>query len=292
MGAAGYCWILEDFHKVDDSEKSKLSQLMKIFMDLSDEFPTLKIVALGAVDTARQVVDYDPEMRFRVSEIHVELMTPQEIESVIAKGEDALNVIFDTEVKSLISKYSNGLASVCHHLCLNMCDAAGITSTCPLKFSMTRGHFESAIRIYVEEASDSIRSAFDKALKVRRKTTYNNSELILQALSSFKERGASRTDLHNRIRRTAPTYPVTSLKNCLPKLTTQEYGGIVRFDSNSGLYSFSDPIHRAFALAHFRDPETSQPSIDTDLGRLLSLLTKELTRHFPKGLEGKALRIK
>lgn len=291
MGEAGYCWVLEDFHKVDDSEKSKLSQLMKVFMDLSDDYQNLKIVALGAVDTARQVVDYDPEMRFRVSEIHVELMTPREIEAVIAKGEDALNVTFGSEIKQLIARYSNGLASVCHHLCLNMCDVAGISSTSPVPFEMTRTHFESAIKVYVEEASDSIRSAFDKALRQRRKTIYNNAELILRALSLFKERGACRTDLHYRICQTVPKYPATSLKNYLPKLTTQEYGGIVRFDSNSGLYSFADPIYRAFALAHFRDSEKPR-NIDSgsDVNQLVALLTKELTRHFPNGF-GKSIRV-
>ena len=69
LGAQRACWVLEDFHKVDESEKEKLSQLMKVFMDLSDEYPELKIIALGAVDTARQVVDYDHEMRNRVAEV-------------------------------------------------------------------------------------------------------------------------------------------------------------------------------------------------------------------------------
>lgn len=79
LGEAKCCWILEDFHKIDISEKTKLSQLMKVFMDLSDQFDDLKIVALGAVDTARQVVECDSEMRNRVAEIHVGLMTEKEI---------------------------------------------------------------------------------------------------------------------------------------------------------------------------------------------------------------------
>ena len=126
LGAQRACWVLEDFHKVDESEKKKLSQLMKVFMDLSDDYPELKIIALGAVETARQVVDYDHEMRNRVAEVHVSLMTEQEIAAIIVKGEDALNIKFNSEIKRLVSRHSNGLASVCHHLCLNMCNAAGV----------------------------------------------------------------------------------------------------------------------------------------------------------------------
>lgn len=38
LGAQSACWILEDFHKMDASEKQSLAQLMKVFMDLSDEY--------------------------------------------------------------------------------------------------------------------------------------------------------------------------------------------------------------------------------------------------------------
>src|SRR5690606_6742915 len=87
LGAAGACWVLEDFHKIEESQKEHLSQLMKVFVDMADEFPDLKIIAIGAVDTARQVVQYDDEMKNRVAEIPVSLMHPDEIKAIIKKGE-------------------------------------------------------------------------------------------------------------------------------------------------------------------------------------------------------------
>jgi hypothetical protein len=282
IGAAGSCWLLEDFHKIDAGEKAKLSQLMKIFMDLGDDFVDLKIIALGAVDTARQVVDYDPEMRNRVAEIHVDLMTEQEIEAIIQKGEEKLNIVVPAEIKGLISKYSNGLASVCHHLCLYMCNVEGITHTCPRPVTLTKSSFERAIEMYVSEASDSIRSAFDKALKQRRKSAYDNQTLILKALSTFKERGASRVQLHQKITESVQKYPTNNLTYCLSKLITADYGEVVRFDSNSGLYSFSDPIYRAFALAHFRGMEGDEVIVKSDFAELMVQLTAELRKHFPK----------
>ena len=279
LGAQQACWVLEDFHKIDDSEKAQLSQLMKVFMDLSDEYPDLKIIALGAVDTARQVVDYDHEMRNRVAEVHVSLMTEQEISSIIAKGEAALNISFNPEIKRLVTRHSNGLASVCHHLCLNMCNAAGVMQTVAGDpFHLTREHCESAIKTYVDEASDSIKSAFDKALKKRRKTQYSNAHLILDAVSALADGGAARADIHNRIRRTESKYPEANLKYLLPKLCTLEYGGILRYDSNSGLYSFSDPIYRAYALAHFQK-QNAHPSTDAQSvfeQTLLRLLTDKI----------------
>lgn len=278
MGVSNSCWVLEDFHKIEDSEKDKLSQLMKIFMDLADEYIDLKIIALGAVDTARQVVDYDPEMRNRVAEVRVDLMSETEIMEVIAKGEQVLNLIIPVEIKKLIAQYSNGLASVCHHLCLYMCNAEGIYETCRTPFTMTKASFEKALKMYAEEASDSIRSTFDKALKQRRKSAFQNQDLILRSLSTFKERGASRIEIHKKIRQNNPNYPEKNTSNWLPKLMTPEYGEIVRYDSNSGLYSFTDPIYRAFALVYFRE----EMPANGGLSELMYQLTVELKKHFPK----------
>ena len=278
LGAQKACWVLEDFHKIDEEEKAKLSQLMKVFMDLSDEYPDLKIIALGAVDTAHQVVDYDREMRNRVAEVHVTLMTEPEIEAIISKGEAALNIEFTPHIKRLVSRHCNGLASVCHHLCLNMCDAAGITETVDgPSAKLTKDHFERAVKTYVEEASDSIKSAFAKALKKRRKSQYDNAKLILTALSSLPESGAARHDLHRRIRSTEQNFPETNLKYLLPKLSTPEYGAIVRFDSNSGLYSFSDPIYRVYALAQFQETGQVSRQLTTDFDQmLLEILAKDI----------------
>jgi hypothetical protein len=250
LGAHKACWVLEDFHKIHESEKSGLSQLMKVFMDLSDEYDELKIIAIGAVDTAREVVKYDPEMRNRVSEILVPLMTESEIYAIIEKGEKALNVRFSEEIKKLIAKHSNGLASACHQLCLNMCHAADILETLsgdpkPL----TKEHLEKAVKTYIEEESDSIKNAFDKALKKRRKAQYDNANIIIKALSSIEVGEAARADILKKIRLDEPSYPEPNLKYMLPKLCSPEYGEIVRFDSNSGLYSFSDPMYRVYAMA-------------------------------------------
>jgi len=252
LGAAKACWILEDFHKIDESEKQSLSQLMKVFMDLSDEYPELKIVAIGAVDTARQVIEYDHEMRHRVAEIPVTLMTNEEIKEIIAKGENALNIKISPSIAELVARYSNGLASVCHHLCLNMCDAAGIQQTVTGDpYQMTNEDCQSAVKTYVDEASDSIKSAFGKALKPRRNGE-NVAEIIIKTLSSFKEEGAARFDILKRIRQSKNEFTDQRLKSNLNKLCSTSHGEVLRYDSSSGLYSFSDPIYRAYALARYK----------------------------------------
>jgi superfamily I DNA and RNA helicase len=120
LGAASRCWVLEDFHKADPGEKQLLAQSMKVFMDTADAFPDVKIIAVGAVDSAREVIQYDAEMTNRIAEIHVPLMSGEELRKIIEKGQRHLNFKLAAKVKPDIVDYSNGLASVCHHLCLNI----------------------------------------------------------------------------------------------------------------------------------------------------------------------------
>jgi hypothetical protein len=156
-----------------------------------------------------------------------------------------------------------------------MCMAAAIEETVQgTTTQLTREHCDSALGIYVDEASDSIKSAFDKALKKRRKTQYQNALLIIEALASLGEAGAARIDIHKRIQRKEPKYPEANIKYLLPKLCTGEYGGILRHDSASGRYSFSDPIFRVYALAKFQKrKETPLPFTATDFeGILLKII--------------------
>src|SRR6202008_4049587 len=117
---------IEDFHKIAPEHKTQLAQTMKVFMDLAQSYDALRIVAIGAVDTAREVVQADAEMRHRLAEIPVPLMEPDELRHIILKGESRPNFSLPDEVKEGIVRYASGLASVCHQLCLNICRSAQI----------------------------------------------------------------------------------------------------------------------------------------------------------------------
>lgn len=165
MGASGCCWVLEDFHKIDEKERSHLSQIMKVFMDMADQYPTLKIIALGAVDTARQIVEYDAEMGNRVAEIHVPLMDEDEINDIISRGTELLRIAMAENLAKGISSYSNGMASVCHHLCLNICTSQEIYETRDTLVNVEEQSLQSALQMYLEESSDTLKKAFDNVFK-------------------------------------------------------------------------------------------------------------------------------
>lgn len=281
LGERKLCWVIEDFHKVEDLEKTKLSQTMKIFMDCGTDYPELKIIALGATQTARQVVEYDEEMQNRVSEIEVQLMDDNEIRKIIEIGESRLNIEFPSNIKISIIKFSRGIPAVCHQLCLNACNANGITKTSNQAISISNENMKRAIETWIEEISDTLRNRFEKAFKIKSKSTHHYEKIIIERMIGTPDTGIGRLDLLKKIQTDFPTYTDASLKKTLKKLTSQEGGEIIRYSNNSGLYCFSEPLYHAFATAflHTNKPlDFNADELNLDLETLVRLLEKEFEK--------------
>lgn len=261
MGEAKACWVLEDFHKIDKEERDKLSQIMKIFMDMADDYRSLKIIAIGAVDTARQIVEYDPEMKNRVAEIFVPLMAPDELTQIIEIGGSLLNLVFNKELKAGLSEFSNGMASVCHQLCLNVCTSEEIYTTLDEGIIVDSEHLNAAVKMYLEQCSDTMKKAFDVAFKQKKTKTYENAKIILKAMSELPQEGATRAEIYSKITDSVNTYPQGNLTTFIKRLSTEGENVILRYDEISGKYSFKDPIYRAFALAYFKDERKGKEDV-------------------------------
>nr|WP_082919259.1 ATP-binding protein [Pseudomonas chengduensis] len=250
MGEANCCWVLEDFHKIDEAERAKLSQTMKVFMDMADDYRGVKVIAIGAVDSARQVVQYDSEMRTRIAEVHVPLMQPHELQEIVNIGTKLLNIRFSPSLTSKISHYSNGLPAVCHTLCLSICHANSIECRQEDKQD-TLGveQLEPALKAYLSNTSDSLKMAFEASLKQERKTKYKHAKIIIHALAKLPQEGATSDQILQKIKNTEPAYTKRMLKGEAEKLCGIHPTPLIRFDENSGKYSFIDPLYRAFAMA-------------------------------------------
>lgn len=285
LGEAGCCWVLEDFHKADPSEKTKLAQVMKVFMDMADEYRTLRIIAVGAVDTARQVIEADAEMKNRVSEILVPLMTGKETRQIIEKGELLLNFSVHRNVRSGIVDYSNGLAAVCHQLCLNICFAAGIFEALDEPKIIDTELLEKALESYFEEASDTLKSAFDRAFRKKGGGKFENGRLVLQALAEANQEGELHGELLGRIRASHTDYPSSNLTHYLRELQRDERGALIRSDSSSGKYAFSDPVFRVYAMVLFQKSKSPLKLNFTTSPSDAEYFTKVLRESLSKRLE-------
>lgn len=248
LGKTDVIWIIEDFHKVNSFERNKLSQIIKIFVDLSNKYKRIKIITIGASGSARDIVNYNPELNNRISEINVPLLHKSELESLIIKGENLLNVKFPVIMHDRIIKFSNSLASICHHLCYSICFNNNILHTSKNQIVFEIYELQNAIGDYLSQNADSFKEVIDRALKPRETNLDNTSELLKTICKADRDELTQKEILHlipsrNHFKKNLDSY--------LGNLTTPEYGEILKFDENSGKYSFTNPFYKAYAAMYF-----------------------------------------
>jgi GTPase SAR1 family protein len=256
IGEAKCCLVLEDFHKVPLKEKRKISQIMKVFMDTSVKYPSTKIIAIGAVGSARDIVKLDPEMRNRVAEIHVPLMSRANLKKIIDNGCTYLSIEIVHNVIEKIINYSSGLASYCHQICLNMCRNKNITQTNESDdiIQIITSDFNAAIRMIIENTEDTLKAKIDKVLRTTRHGKYDMVKIILSTILKYKSDEIDRSKLIEDICENHEI-PASKLYTPLKQLTTEKKENILKYDKNSNKYSFTDPIIRTNILLRFSEEE-------------------------------------
>lgn len=264
FGIAKCIWVIEDAHKMEEAEKRQLAQMMKVFMDTASSYSETKIIAIGAVATGREVTNYDQEMNERITELHVPLLNDREVLGIIEKGESAMNIKVDNKTKKQIVKLSNQLASTCHQLCLNLCHIEKVRMTKILKKEISESSIDEVIQMYLRKKSDSLQEEFDSALRVERRRTYNNPRLILQAFINLDKERVSHSELLSQIRVSEPTYPQGNLTIYLQELCSPKRHEVLRYDSASNMYEFSNPLMKAYMKMKFENIKPE--SIDDILG--------------------------
>jgi AAA ATPase domain len=284
LGAHKACWVLEDFHKVDEPEKIKLAQCMKLFMDLSENYSDLKMIFIGAVNSGREVVQYDPELRHRVAEVHVPLMKNEELMEILQKGEKCLNIKFDLRIAQRIVAISNGLAAACHQLALNFCSVQGVELTQERTKLLDTLGWKKTIEKYLKESSDTLKTAFDKSVRNMKLRKYDHGRLILRALVKFSQEGASQQEILEKIRTVEPLYPAKGLSQRLKAMQGGDRGAILTQDVDSGRYSFTEPVHRAFCVSIFdSNIQTATPSKSAkELDEMFRYLIPQLAEKIAK----------
>lgn len=230
--------ILEDFHKVSETEKEKIADCLKIFIDSANDYPDLKVICIGAVDTPRELVDQSADLYPRVSEIEVPLLTNAELNEAIEKGCEVLNIKMSSELKEKIIYYSNNLGSLAHKMCFDICFSNRINKRSFRKKVIGDDNFKQAIDSFIRSNSDSLKKVYD--LSIQDKIGW----YIIKTISNYGN-PIRFEDLYSRIKSKDQQYDQIEVKNKLTELVSEEIN-ILRFDKNSGMYSISTPFWGAF----------------------------------------------
>lgn len=238
MGEGDIVWVIEDFHKVLDKEKTRIADVIKIFVDNSNQYPQSKIICIGACESAHELITLNSDLKNRVSEIKVPLLKNDEIRQIIKNGFDFLNVIPVGNLADQIVEYSDRIASAAHQMCLDICNKNNICETSIDKICIPEKSFEYAINGFLSRNQDSLKTLYEKATKD------SLGWYILKTISSNCRNKLPFDEIKRIINDSEHPYSEESIQEKLDEFVSVPYSILYR--SSSDLYGFSTPFWHRF----------------------------------------------
>jgi len=248
FGLSNSCWVIDDFHKLPNTEKKFLSQWMKVFMDESVNYPFVKIVAIGAVGKAKEVIELDNELNNRVAEIYVPFMSVEELKQIIVLGESKLNIFITEDVKSKIINFSSGLPSVTHQLCLNLCFSKGLYETAETTISFDLNDFKEALANYILQNSGYLQTRYEKAISEEQEDKIPIYYHIIRSFLLCKKHNLAITDIIKYFKEHQHPQSEPLLRYLLEQLATDKRGKALDYEEESDTWFISDPFFKVYCI--------------------------------------------
>ena len=114
--------LIDDFHRLDDKEKSNLADYLKILADKEDN--NSKIIILGINSAGENLIQFSPDLVNRVDIIRFESEPDEKISELLSKGEKELNISIN--VSKEIIEAVKGSFYLAQMLAMETCTAANI----------------------------------------------------------------------------------------------------------------------------------------------------------------------
>lgn len=263
LGRREAVWVIEDLHKVNAATKQAMSDLLKVFSDESRTSPLTAVLALGASETASDILQSPANMTGRLASVELPPLTKDELRSILDTGGNLLSVDF-SPIREQIVTSSVGVASITHGLAFEVCMALGIRETSPTRVVAIQESFDTAIDRYMRTRIGDMKGDFDAAMIVKKKRRYNNHAIILKALAELHEEGAFYSEILAQIRKEHPEYPQGNLTTYIAQLQTDERRSLVR-KTSEGKFRYDQPLQYAYAVRRF-DVTSLSPSLAWNRG--------------------------
>lgn len=263
LGMRGYSWVIEDFHKMEETERSKIAHALKVFSDEGGKYESTRIIVLGVSESVDELLAAATNITHRLIDIHVAPLNHEELGKILEVGEVLLNLDF-SNIRTRLLNTAVGTAGIAHALALACCSQRNVRQTSEEVIVFNEKDFQDAAGSYVRTRSGGLKSRFASALKVHRTRVYKNTEIILRALTQLPERGGTVGEILEVIRREYPNYPSSNAAKYLLELQDEKRGALIR-KTSAGIYRFDEPLQHAYAKAYFEkdlgDGERPLPTV-------------------------------
>jgi hypothetical protein len=134
--------IVDDFHRLPDEVKAKLSDFMKVLADAQD--PGSKLILIGINKAGQQLVKFAHDLGLRIDVFRLEANPNEKVLELIELGERALNI--EIQASDAVAEKSQGSFQIAQLLCHKLCVLGKATETEPSKRTV-----ETSINVAIED---------------------------------------------------------------------------------------------------------------------------------------------
>ncbi len=119
--------IVDDFHRLPDNVKAKLSDFMKVLADSGNE--TSKLIVIGINKAGQQLVKFAHDLGLRIDVFRLEANPIEKILELIERGESALDILIAH--RETVAERAQGSFQIAQLLCHKLCVLSKVLETQP-----------------------------------------------------------------------------------------------------------------------------------------------------------------
>lgn len=236
-------FIFDEFDSIIDADiKTRMADTIKA---LSDNVKNVTILIVGIANDVDSLIGKHPSIERCLLQIHMPLMSYEELSEIIDNGLKKLNLSITPQVKNKIIEYSSGYPSYTHLLC----KYAAINALESDSSEITAHNFTAAVKESIENANQSLRKDYQAATITSKGATQFDNVLFACALSPVDEYNCfsakEMTIEYNRL--TGKILKSNSLRYHLDTLCSLEKGNILEKIgiTQNVKYKFRNPMMKA-----------------------------------------------
>lgn len=242
-GENNLVWIIEDLHKLQDGEKQRIADILKIFVDNANKYDTTKIICIGANENINELLTLDPDLKNRIAEIPITLLSDNIIRKIIQEGFSLLNIKISKDLEDKLVYYSAKVGSQAHQMCLDICEGAEIYQRLRKPKYLDDSVFSYAVDNFIKGQETTFGLIYNQI------TEKNNSlgRHILKILSNDYPNKLNIKEIKNKIYNYKKNlrFSKEELLSELEMLCSPQFN-VVTYNSRINKYSLSSPFWNIF----------------------------------------------
>ena len=248
-----FLFIFDEFDQIKNNKL--IADFSNIIKYSSDHLENITIMIVGIGKSVSDLIENHHSIERSTVQIFLQRMSDRELEEIISKANIELDMDINKDVLEQIVMYSSGYPHYTHLLgkysTLNSLQRESLHIDCV--------DFNKAVDQAIENANESIRSAYEKAVITSKSKSLFPTVLVACALVKTDEHGTFRlTDIKGVLEKEFDLHKdLQAYQYHIGKLCTEDRGNILEKINVSGSlskYKFSNPLFKSYViLKHYRN---------------------------------------